>query len=113
MNQNHQIREYISYRRKDLGLSQEVCSRRLGISRVSWTSMESGKRDISFSEFKMIITILQIPLEDVLKLLNLDSDTLDEQLIRINNVIQEAYTKLEEVHTYVFKQIRGTGKSTR
>jgi transcriptional regulator with XRE-family HTH domain len=111
MNQNSQIRKYIKERRQQLDMSQKSCAKELGIPRPSWTLIESGKRDISFEEFKDLVKILHIPLDVVLELLDLDSTSLNSRLININNVIQDTYYKLEEIQANVFEQIRGTGKS--
>lgn len=52
--------------RQDHGYSQEQIARALGISRPTYTNIESGKKDLTISQAEILSSILHIGIDDIL-----------------------------------------------
>lgn len=60
----------VKKRRKELGMSQEVCADRAGLHRTYIGDIERGARNPSLESIARLAKALSIPLSDLLKNLN-------------------------------------------
>jgi len=108
---NKQIGKRIKELRESAGLSQEELSARLGVKRVTLSSIENGERKITAEELKKLADIFNVSSDDILNkeesikvVLEKGKNKKGEKGIRIS-VPQENVEKFKEVLLYILNRV--------
>lgn len=85
--------------RKEKGVTQEEMANKLGISRVTYYSIESGKQELSIQKIDEIIKILDISIFDLIKseILNTEKDNIITEVLEVRKKLDNIENKLKYI----------------
>lgn len=85
--------------RKEKGITQEEMANRLGISRVTYYSIENGKQELSIQKVDEIVKILNITLFDLIKseIPNTDKEDIILEVLEVRKRLDNIEDKLKYI----------------